>query len=136
MASFDQGNVLPAATGTAITASYNANTTSAPLYGAAAKHVSCYLTLTTASGSPITTFIVKFEASYDGSRWTDVQSKRQETGTEASEHSFILGAAPQVQHFLVTCDDQRGAIGGMRVRVKGDAIGIAGDSVVANVTFL
>jgi hypothetical protein len=135
MASFDQGNVLPLATGTAITNAYNANTTSGALYGAAASQVNAYLVLTTVNASPITTVTVKFEASYDGVQWNDVLSKSEDTGTEAIEHAFTLGAAPQTKNVMVICRDQRGSIGGVRVRAKADASGIAGDSIVANVTF-
>jgi hypothetical protein len=135
MANYDQGQVLPSAIGTAITAAYNANTTSAALYGAAITQIDVFLLCNTAGASPITTVTVKLQAQDRDGVWYDVTSKRQDTQAESVEHAFALGAAPQVDRpLMITCRDARGAFA-VRLRAKADAIGVAGDTITASVTF-
>jgi hypothetical protein len=137
MASYDQGNALPLALGTAITNAYNANTTGAAMYGSLAGQVDVFLTGTTLAGSPITSVTVKCQVRYDvtGSNWFDIQTKRHDTNTTNVEHVLSLGAAPQSVNLLLTTNDADGALGGFRVLAHADATGIAGDVIAANVTF-
>lgn len=133
MASMDQGNVLPAALGTAITSSYNASTTSSPIYAPRAGTVSVFVNCTTVGGSSITDVTLKIEARDRDGIWYDVQSKRQDTGASNIEHNFVLGAAPQTERpLLITCTDHAGATA-VRVKAKANASGSAGDVIEANV---